>query len=70
MSTALHWAVQSGNIEVVSLLLERGANAEAKDKVLSNTRNRFGKMVIDTYPVPYLARIIAPHFTGLSNLAV
>ena len=31
--TALHGAVQGGHVEVVRLLLDRGANIEAKDEV-------------------------------------
>jgi ankyrin repeat protein len=31
--TPLHCAVKNGNVEVTALLLERGANIKAKDKV-------------------------------------
>jgi ankyrin repeat protein len=31
--TALHWAVEKGHKDVASLLVERGADIEAKDRV-------------------------------------
>ena len=34
--TALHWAAQNGHIEVVRLLLDRGANIEARNVVSQN----------------------------------
>ena len=35
--TSLMWAAYKGHVEVASLLLQRGANIEAKSKVRINT---------------------------------
>jgi hypothetical protein len=36
--TALHWAVEKGHKDVASLLVERGADIEAKDRVRTYTK--------------------------------
>lgn len=39
-ATALHWAADGGHAGAARVLLERGASAEARDKVLSQRRAR------------------------------
>lgn len=51
--TPLHWAVYRGRTEVVRLLLDHGANADAKEKsrmslvALSNGMDEIAKMLTE-----------------------